>query len=70
MILDHSELELEITSLGWGVGFQCKMVAYPNLETGIIIMKNSDLGVRQTSSIIGEIIKSLEKELILTSQGI
>ncbi|MDF2067311.1 hypothetical protein [Bacillus sp. Cr_A10] len=67
VFLDHSEQELEITSLGSGVSFQCMMVAHLNLETGIVIMTNTDLGVHQTSGIIGEIIKSLEKELTLTT---
>jgi CubicO group peptidase (beta-lactamase class C family) len=51
--------ELEISSLGWGVGFQCMMVAYPYLETGLVIMTNTDLGVHQLKGIIGEVYHSL-----------
>lgn len=56
--LDDSKGELEISSLGWGVGFQCMMVAYPYLEKGLVIMTNTDLGVHQLKGIIGEIYDS------------
>jgi len=59
VFLEGSEKELEITSLGWGVGFQCMMVAFPYLEKGAVIMTNSELGVHQLEGIIGEIYKSL-----------
>ncbi|WP_313894130.1 serine hydrolase domain-containing protein [Psychrobacillus sp.] len=59
VFLEGSEKELEITSLGWGVGFQCMMVAFPNLEKGAVIMTNAELGVHQMEGIIGEIYKSL-----------
>ena len=36
MFLEGSEKELEITSLGWGVGFQCMMVAFSYLEKGAL----------------------------------
>jgi CubicO group peptidase (beta-lactamase class C family) len=45
----------KFSSLGWGVGFQCMMVAYPNLKTGLVIMTNTDLGVHQLKGIIGEV---------------
>ncbi|TYS14154.1 beta-lactamase family protein [Rossellomorea vietnamensis] len=59
VFLDGSEKELEITSMGWGVGFQCMMVAYPHKEKGAVIMTNAELGVHQLEGIIGEIYKSL-----------
>lgn len=59
LFLDGSEQEVEISSLGWGIGFQCMMVAYPYLETGVVIMTNTDLGVHQLKGIIGEIYNSL-----------
>ena len=59
MFLESYENELEITSLGWGVGFQCMMVAFPYLEKGAVIMTNTELGVHQMEGIIGEIYKSL-----------
>jgi len=59
VFLSGSEKELEITSLGWGVGFQCMMVAFPYLEKGAVIMTNVELGVHQMEGIIGEIYNSL-----------
>lgn len=59
VFLEGFEKELEITSLGWGVGFQCMMVAHPHLEKGAVIMTNAELGVHQLEGIIGEIYKSL-----------
>ncbi|WP_088102875.1 serine hydrolase domain-containing protein [Halalkalibacter urbisdiaboli] len=59
VFLEGSEKELEITSMGWGVGFQCMMVAYPHFEKGAVIMTNAELGVHQLEGIIGDIYKSL-----------
>ena len=59
VFLEGSEEELEMTSLGWGVGFQCMMVALPYLEKGAVIMTNAELGVHQMEGMIGEIYKSL-----------
>lgn len=59
VFIEGSEKELEITSLGWGVGFQCMMVAFPYLGKGAVIMTNAELGVHQLEGIIGEIYKSL-----------
>lgn len=59
LFLEGSEKELEITSLGWGGGFQCMMVAVPYLEKGAVIMTNAELGVHQMEGMIGEIYKSL-----------
>ncbi|WP_342433298.1 serine hydrolase domain-containing protein [Neobacillus sp. FSL H8-0543] len=59
VFLEGSEKELEITSLGWGVGFQCMMVAFSHIEKGAVIMTNAELGVHQMEGIIGEIYKSL-----------
>lgn len=60
VFLEGSEKEFEITSLGWGIGFQCMMVLFPNMEKGAIIMTNAELGVHQMEGIIGEIYKSLK----------
>lgn len=59
VFLDASKHEIEISSLGWGVGFQCMMVAYPYLKTGAVIMTNTELGVHQLKGIIGEVYNSL-----------
>jgi len=59
LFLDDSEQNIEVSSLGWGVGFQCMMVAYPYLGKGAVIMINTDLGTHQLKGIIGEIYQSL-----------
>ncbi|MEH6888392.1 serine hydrolase domain-containing protein [Bacillus sp. JJ864] len=59
VFLDGSGREIEFSSLGWGIGFQCMLVAYPYLETGVVIMTNTDLGVHQMKGIIGEIIHGI-----------
>ncbi|MGD8189962.1 serine hydrolase domain-containing protein [Brevibacillus ginsengisoli] len=59
VFLDNSNQELEIYSLGWGVGFQCMLLAYPYVGAGAVIMTNTDLGVHQTKGIIGEIVNDL-----------
>ncbi|MGD6794996.1 serine hydrolase domain-containing protein [Metabacillus indicus] len=55
VFLDHNQKGIEISSLGWGDGFQCMLVAYPFLEKGLVIMTNTDIGVHQLEGIIGEI---------------
>ncbi|MFB5252132.1 serine hydrolase domain-containing protein [Bacillus mycoides] len=59
VFLEYSNEELQIYSLGWGVGFQCMMVCNPYRGNGAVIMTNSDLGVHQKEGIIGEILKML-----------
>jgi CubicO group peptidase (beta-lactamase class C family) len=59
VFLDGSDKELEISSMGWGVGFQCMMFAFPHLEKGAVIMTNAELGVHQLKGIIGDIYRSL-----------
>ncbi|MFB1051498.1 serine hydrolase domain-containing protein [Paraliobacillus sp. JSM ZJ581] len=61
VFLDGSGRELEISSMGWGVGFQCMLFALPHLEKGAVIMTNAELGVHQLKGIIGEIYRSLSK---------
>ncbi|MFD1173179.1 serine hydrolase domain-containing protein [Oceanobacillus picturae] len=60
IFLEGSEKEFELTSLGWGIGFQCMVVLFPNMEKGAIIMTNAELGVHQMEGIIGEIYTSLK----------
>jgi len=55
VFLEHNQKGIEISSLGWGAGFQCMLAAYPDLEKGLVIMTNTDTGVHQLEGIIGEI---------------
>lgn len=59
VFLDNSNEDLQIYSLGWGVGFQCMMVCYPYRGNGAVIMTNTDLGVHQMEGIIGDVLKML-----------
>ncbi|MBE5106167.1 beta-lactamase family protein [Bacillus thuringiensis] len=59
VFLDDSNEDLQVYSLGWGVGFQCMMVCYPYRGNGAVIMTNSDLGVHQMEGIIGDVLKML-----------
>lgn len=59
IFLEYFNEDLQIHSLGWGVGFQCMMVCNPYRGNGAVIMTNSDLGVHQKEGIIGEILKML-----------
>ncbi|WP_223554241.1 serine hydrolase domain-containing protein [Lysinibacillus sphaericus] len=61
VFLDGADKKLEFSSLGWGVGFQCMLVAYPHLEQGLVMMTNADTGVHQMKGIMGEIYHSLYK---------
>ncbi|MED3550801.1 serine hydrolase domain-containing protein [Cytobacillus praedii] len=58
VFLDKTEKGIEISSLGWGAGFQSMLVAYPDIETGLVIMTNTDLGVHQLKGIIGDIYRA------------
>lgn len=58
VFLEQNEKGLEISSLGWGIGFQCMMVAYPDHEKGLVIMTNTDLGIHQLKGLIGEVYAS------------
>ncbi len=59
VFLDDSNKDLQIYSLGWGVGFQCMMICYPYRGNGAVIMTNADLGVHQMEGIIGDVLKTL-----------
>ena len=44
-------------SQGWGVGMQCKLRAYYKDQSGVVVMINSEPGVEQNQSLVGEIIE-------------
>ncbi|MGG0708013.1 serine hydrolase domain-containing protein [Bacillus paramobilis] len=59
IFLDDSNGDLQMYSLGWGVGFQCMLVCYPYRGNGAVIMTNADLGIHQMEGIIGDVLKTL-----------
>ncbi|WP_461610740.1 serine hydrolase domain-containing protein [Cytobacillus kochii] len=48
----------ELSSLGWGVGFQSLLALYPQKKEGIIILTNTELGIHQMDGLIGEIYRA------------
>jgi len=44
-------------SQGWGVGMQCKLRAYYEGQSGVVVMTNSEPGMEQDESLVGEIIE-------------
>lgn len=50
-------------SQGWGVGFQCKLIAYPQSKNGIVVMTNSDPGKTQDDALVGEVLRDIMLEL-------
>ncbi|WP_156826223.1 serine hydrolase domain-containing protein [Paenibacillus terrigena] len=58
LFLEGNGQDMVFSSLGWGVGFQCMIIANPYVETATVIMTNTDTGVHQLEGLIGEILRS------------
>jgi len=52
-----------IYHLGWGEGFQCAFVFWPWQGSGAVVMTNSQPGMAQNESIVGETIRGLARDL-------
>lgn len=61
VFVPSAEGEPLVVSQGWGVGFQCKLLAYPRLRSGIVVMTNSDPGKLQDEALTGELIRHIGK---------
>ena len=48
-------------SQGWGIGMQCKLRAYYENQSGVVVMTNSEPGMEQDAALIGEIISYVSK---------
>lgn len=59
VFLDTVDSQTELSSFGWGTGYQCMFVGYPHMGKGAIILTNSDTGVHQLRGFIGECVKEL-----------
>lgn len=55
--LEENSFGLEVSSLGWGEGYQSMVVFYPKLRKGLIVLTNRDLGVHQMKGFCGDIYK-------------
>lgn len=60
LFLDQVENHLEISSFGWGVGFQCMLVGFPLKGTGVVVMTNTDTGVHQLKGFIKEVLSLVD----------
>lgn len=47
-------------SKGWGVGFQCMLIAYPRMQSGIAVMINADPGKPQNESLVGQVMNEMK----------
>lgn len=56
--LENTSKGLEVSSLGWGVGFQSLLAVYPKTNEGIVILTNTEIGVHQMNGLIGEIYRA------------
>ncbi|WP_409292993.1 serine hydrolase domain-containing protein [Peribacillus sp. SCS-37] len=63
VFLDGSGREVEISSLGWGLGFQSLVAACPYTGKGLAVMTNTDSGIHQLEGIIGAIYNSYNLKL-------
>jgi CubicO group peptidase (beta-lactamase class C family) len=61
VFVPQDENEPYLVSKGWGVGFQSMLLAYPRLQSGIVVMTNSDPGKPQNEAVIGEVIRQVGK---------
>lgn len=61
VFLDTVESNIEISSFGWGTGFQCMFVGFPMKGTGAVIMTNTDTGVHQLKGFIGEVVGAVHE---------
>jgi len=52
----------QIYHLGWGKGFQCAFLAWPWQGRGAVVMTNSQPGLPQNQSLIGEIFRGLARQ--------
>ena len=59
VFLEREGERLELSSLGWGKGFQSMIVADPYAGSGAVILTNTDLGVHQMQGFIGELYRDL-----------
>ncbi|UTT41535.1 serine hydrolase domain-containing protein [Exiguobacterium aurantiacum] len=59
VFLDGEQKRRELSSLGWGIGFQSMIVAYPYIGKSLIIMTNAELGVHQMDGLIGDVYRAI-----------
>ncbi|MHC5248447.1 serine hydrolase domain-containing protein [Enterococcus sp. LJL90] len=61
VFLDVVENQIEFSSFGWGQGYQCGLLFYPETAQGLVVMTNKDSGVHQLKGVIGAIFEEWSK---------
>ena len=51
-----------LTSMGWGVGFQCMLRAYPRTGDAVVVMTNCDPGRPQEEALTGHLVDRVEAD--------
>lgn len=51
-----------LTSMGWGVGFQCMLRAYPHTGDAVVVMTNCDPGRPQDEALTGHLVNGIEAD--------
>lgn len=51
-----------LTSMGWGVGFQCMLRSHPRSGEAVVVMTNSDPGRPQEEALTGQLVDWIETE--------
>jgi CubicO group peptidase (beta-lactamase class C family) len=62
VFLEGEGADLELSSFGWGVGYQCLLLGYVHRQEGAVIMTNTDTGVHQLKGFIGDVVRVLYGE--------
>ncbi|MED4754104.1 serine hydrolase domain-containing protein [Brevibacillus choshinensis] len=62
VFLQPDQYQPYLVSKGWGIGFQCMMIAFPRMQSGVVVMTNSDPGKPQEESFVGEVIRMLSHQ--------
>lgn len=52
---------VRLTSLGWGVGFQCALRSYPHTGDAVVVMTNCDPGRPQDEALTGHLLRGIEE---------
>ena len=63
VFVQKDEKQTLIFSMGWGVGFQCKLVSDLTENKHIVVLTNSDPGCDQDNALTGKLIQLIKKEV-------
>ncbi|MHC5229096.1 serine hydrolase domain-containing protein [Enterococcus sp. LJL99] len=64
--LDDTKLGIELSSLGWGVGYQAMVISLPNQQEALVTLTNKDSGKNQMESFCGATYRTWHSEPIFS----